>query len=146
MNPEPLPFKRILVALDGSDRDEGLVQMALQMSAILGSEVTFARVVDVWTGVRADDLDGSPANPEEEKLKAEIEQLVEKHAGSYQSHPQIKVLHGKPSERITHYSEYISADLVIIGSRGRGALKRALLGSTSSEVAANTRTSVLIIR
>jgi len=38
------------------------------------------------------------------------------------------------------------ADLVVVGSRGRGGLKEVLLGSTSSEIAAHSHAPVVIVR
>jgi nucleotide-binding universal stress UspA family protein len=36
-------------------------------------------------------------------------------------------------------------DAIVIGSRGRGAIKRALLGSVSTHVANNTECPVIVI-
>ncbi len=44
------------------------------------------------------------------------------------------------------YAEYSSCDLIVIGSRGYGPLKRAILGSTSSAVAGVSKNSVLILK
>ena len=39
-----------------------------------------------------------------------------------------------------------SADVVVVGSRGRGAIKRALLGSVSTHIVHNAPCPVLVAR
>jgi nucleotide-binding universal stress UspA family protein len=40
----------------------------------------------------------------------------------------------------------LSADLIVVGSRGHGRLEESLLGSVSDAVARHARCSVLIVR
>jgi nucleotide-binding universal stress UspA family protein len=44
------------------------------------------------------------------------------------------VLSGSPASHLLKEAESISADLVVIGSRGLGPVKRALVGSVSDQV------------
>ena len=52
---------------------------------------------------------------------------------------------GDPGPVIVRLADELSADAVVIGSRGRGAFKRALLGSVSTHVANNARCPVVVI-
>lgn len=45
------------------------------------------------------------------------------------------VLVGRPGHQLLEEAEDIGADLVVIGSRGMGAMSRTLLGSVSDQVA-----------
>ncbi|MDG6934563.1 MAG: universal stress protein, partial [Nitrososphaerota archaeon] len=47
---------------------------------------------------------------------------------------------------IVDYAERQGADLIVLGTRGMGNLKRALLGSVSTGVATHAHCSVLIVR
>ncbi|HNH37987.1 MAG TPA: universal stress protein, partial [Microthrixaceae bacterium] len=51
---------------------------------------------------------------------------------------------GEPGLAIVAAAEEIGADVIVIGSRGRGAIKRALLGSVSSHVVHNASCPVVV--
>jgi nucleotide-binding universal stress UspA family protein len=52
---------------------------------------------------------------------------------------------GDPGPVIVRVANELSVDAIVIGSRGRGAIKRALLGSVSTHVANNTECPVIVI-
>jgi nucleotide-binding universal stress UspA family protein len=53
---------------------------------------------------------------------------------------------GRPAKEITKLAKKIEADLVVVGSRRRGMLKRLFLGSVSQAVAQNSPCPVLVAR
>jgi nucleotide-binding universal stress UspA family protein len=55
-----------------------------------------------------------------------------------------RVLVGDPGSQICELAEATSARAVVIGSRGRGGIKRALLGSVSDHVVRNSPCPVII--
>jgi nucleotide-binding universal stress UspA family protein len=57
-----------------------------------------------------------------------------------------RILHGDPAKKIVKYADEINADLIIIGSRGRGRLASALLGSVAEHVARHSKCSILIVK
>jgi nucleotide-binding universal stress UspA family protein len=56
------------------------------------------------------------------------------------------VAEGRPAEKLLEALIEAPYDLVIMGSRGSGAVQRLLVGSTSAQVLANGPCSVLIVR
>ena len=54
------------------------------------------------------------------------------------------VLRGEPGPRICQYATEMGASALVIGSRGRGGLKRALLGSVSDYVVRNAPCPVVV--
>ncbi|HLK58228.1 MAG TPA: universal stress protein, partial [Chthonomonadaceae bacterium] len=53
---------------------------------------------------------------------------------------------GRPAERIARIAEEEPFDLIVLGSRGRGAFRSLLLGSVSEQVVQRAKRSVLIVR
>jgi nucleotide-binding universal stress UspA family protein len=57
-----------------------------------------------------------------------------------------RVLRGEPGEAICQLAIELSARAIVVGSRGRGRLKRAFLGSVSDHVVRNAPCSVIVTR
>ena len=57
-----------------------------------------------------------------------------------------RVVEGRAATAILSTAEEVDADLIVLGSRGRGPIRSMLLGSVSAEVANESRRSVLVAR
>jgi nucleotide-binding universal stress UspA family protein len=53
---------------------------------------------------------------------------------------------GDAGPAICRLAEEVAADVIVVGSRGRGAIKRALLGSVSTHVTNNAPCPVVVVR
>ncbi len=56
----------------------------------------------------------------------------------------VEVRHGSPAGRILETAERIDADLIVVGSHGKGRLKHVLLGSVAEKVLRKSRRPVLV--
>jgi nucleotide-binding universal stress UspA family protein len=56
-----------------------------------------------------------------------------------------RVVHGDPAERLAEIADDVDAELIVVGSRGRGAFKSAFLGSVSNSLVGIARCPVLIV-
>jgi nucleotide-binding universal stress UspA family protein len=56
------------------------------------------------------------------------------------------LVRGRPDREVVHLSEEIGAGLIIMGSRGLGGVRRALMGSVSDSVVRHAHCPVLIVR
>ncbi|KAL8155453.1 universal stress protein PHOS32-like isoform X1 [Apium graveolens] len=78
------------------------------------------------------------------------ESVVRKAKKVCQDYPQIKVEikveTGDARDVICEAAEKLNADMVVLGSHGYGALKRAFLGSVSNHCAQNIKCPVLIVK
>jgi len=79
----------------------------------------------------------------EEAVSKAAELLKEKQPGLTVS---TRVIEGLPKEEILQEAENIGADLIVVGSHGRGAVARFLLGSVSQAIALHAKCSVEIAR
>ena len=150
--PQPLPPvpRRILVAVDGSGPSLRATATAAAFAAIAHGEVSVLCAVDPgWTDVlhmvpRIGELD----------LSAEAERALRDDAEAQVAHCRriceqagvpvtTRVVFQPPVEAIVEAAR--DADLVVMGSRGRGALTGLVLGSLSHRVLEGTRTPVLVV-
>jgi nucleotide-binding universal stress UspA family protein len=56
-----------------------------------------------------------------------------------------RLVEGDPRDSLPLVCEEVGAVALVVGSRGRGAVKRAFLGSTSSDLAHNCETPVVVV-
>ena len=56
------------------------------------------------------------------------------------------LVRGRPDREVVHLSEDIDAGLIVMGSRGLGGVRRALMGSVSDSVVRHAHCPVLIVR
>ena len=75
-------------------------------------------------------------------LTAQIQQI--KDAGSEVEQAHLRM--GKPDEEIIDLAEEIGAGLIVMGSRGRGGIRRALMGSVSDSVVRHAHCPILVVR
>jgi len=138
-------MKQFLVPIDGSEGSNAAIDEALELAHEVGAQVTFAFVRKAPSS-----LLGYPYY--ERLLRAELAnaRATIDAAGSKALDAGIdsrsEILEGDPVDEILSFADNERADLIVMGSRGRGALAGALLGSVSSGVAQHASVPVLIAK
>lgn len=141
-------YRRILAAVDGSEHSERALREAADFARAEGARLTLITVVvpppqPVLAGPYA-----VPMQPEVEELEREGQELVERAAASLPEDVQVETLvrKGSPGPAVVERVEEGGHDLVVLGSRGRGAIRSLFLGSVSHYVLHHSPTAVLIVR
>jgi nucleotide-binding universal stress UspA family protein len=145
---------RLLVAVDGSGPSLRAVALAAAMAAANRGVVRLVHAIDfdvlhavgeaplgvgpIGVGLRLGEMRQALADDAEAQLAA-CRKICERAGVPVSS----QVEFAPPPEMILQAAK--DADLLVMGSRGRGALAGALLGSVSQRVIAGTRTPVLIV-
>jgi nucleotide-binding universal stress UspA family protein len=140
-------MQKILIATDGSPESREAVQFGVELAVEQHAAVTLLQVIPPtdWTQLERGAL--IRPIPKEIRLRSAFaEEEAANLAGEHGIPVRSEVVAGIPAEEIVAYADSIDADLTVVGSRGRGAVASALLGSVSRAVLHESRRPVLVVR
>lgn len=142
------PHGPVVVGVDGSPVSEAALAFAFEEAAVRRAELV---AVHTWIDGIPDGFSASaqtfvldPVDVEQ----SEAAQLSERLAGWREKYPDVavqrKVLRGRPTSVLLEESN--RAQLVVLGSRGRGGFAGMLLGSTSHALITHAECPVVVVR
>jgi nucleotide-binding universal stress UspA family protein len=149
---KPVVFPaKILLATDASEESRVAATIAADLAQRTGSELHAVHVGKVLThgayvgvevgplpGVHQEELDRQA----QELLEAEVERMKSTGVDVGVTH----LRKGRADEEVIVLAEELGADLVVMGSRGLGGMRRALMGSVSDSVVRHAHCPVLVVR
>jgi nucleotide-binding universal stress UspA family protein len=151
---------KILLATDGSSEAELATRTAVDLALMSDSELHVIHVVDdssigllysdstdmegieMPDPILVEDFERSFEQRGRELLDEEVERV--RSAGGTVAGAHLMM--GEAAREIVHLAEDLGAGLIVMGSRGRGGIRRALMGSASDSVIRHAHCPVLVVR
>ena len=136
-------YRNIVVAYDGSDGAKAALGKAVEIAAKDGAALTVVESVPEQLPAL---VPGAPRSTDPNKAaetRKELREAVEALDPSLQASPW--AVGGPPAKAIHAVAEDIEADLIVTGSRGRGPIRSAVLGSVSTEILQGASCDVLVV-
>ena len=134
----------ILLAVDDSDEATLAARAAVELCEKTGSELHVVHVGEYLPTFYAY-TEEEPAELQRnaQKLLDEKTERIRDTGGRLSG---IHLRFGRAAEQIVNLGEEIGVNLIVVGSRGSGGLRRALLGSVSDSVVRHAHCPVLVVR
>jgi nucleotide-binding universal stress UspA family protein len=141
-------YSKVLIPIDGSDNSLRALNHGLYLCSKLKSKLTILYVIEIppFVYIQSQKLINSVMTTLEKEAK-DILEAGKIQAKKYDIEPETYFLKGSNiGSIIIDYSENNNFDFIIIGSRGKGNFKHALLGGVSNRVLYHSKNPVLIIK
>ena len=142
---------KILLATDGSEEASLAARTAVDLADKTGSELHVAFVLRTQDAPDYDTLGFDIERPhEEENIEQMGQRLLDEQvrrveeAGGTVAGAHFRL--ARPDQGILAIGEDVGAGLIVLGSRGLGGVKRALMGSVSDSVVRHAHCPVLVVR
>lgn len=139
-------YKKVLVAMDGSDESSRIVARAAQIAAANLAELSAALVFEPLLGNYSFELNMGDFEKVQKEHQARIAENVRVSLAEFGVPPaRVHFLSGKPATEIKKLVAASDIDLLVIGSHGHNPI-RAILGSTANAVLHGIDCDVLTVR
>jgi nucleotide-binding universal stress UspA family protein len=145
--------KKIIVAIDGSPQSDKAAEEAVRLASISGAKIKsklYAVMVlpNMKTPSFTDFFPEKPATemPGWQEKRDRLFYVVEKVAAEAGVDLESMIMYGDPAEELMMLAEEKNCDVIVVGSSGKGRMKRTLLGSVSTKISLHAHCSVYIVR
>jgi nucleotide-binding universal stress UspA family protein len=139
---------RVVVGVDGSDESYGALHWAITTAAGRHAELEVVHAYDyVQVMMPMGIAPGVDRELLEKASRTLLEEMVEPAVGAAAARPrsvQLTPVHTGPARALLETA--IGADLLVVGSRGRGGVKGLLLGSVSQQCLHHAPCPIVVVR
>jgi nucleotide-binding universal stress UspA family protein len=145
---------KILLATDGSEEAKLAFASAADLSKKTGSELHVVYVghmplvsYESPGAITLDpDLSGRMQEGAEQEARRKLDEQVRQVGKTDGEVAEMHARVGRPDAEIVGLADELGAGLIVLGSRGLGPLRRALMGSVSDSVVRHAHCPVLVVR
>jgi nucleotide-binding universal stress UspA family protein len=142
-------YRKIMVATDGSEHVRKAIATAVEIAKLSGAEL-----YAVYVTANDEFLMPEPKNAELEKVFVDYLRIEGNVATDYVETlgkdedivVESAILKGSPAHEIVNFAEENNIDLIVMGTHGKGAIERFLLGSVAENVVRHSKKAVLVVR
>ena len=138
-------YTHILVAVDGSDNSLRAVDQASAIARRFDATLILVHAYPHTSDLRGY-ADFAKLVARRKKAGQTVIDQVRERLGDVPFSVRESLLEGPESDAILRVAESQAADLIVVGTRGLGALKGALMGSISRKVLHYAACSVLVVK
>jgi nucleotide-binding universal stress UspA family protein len=141
-------FKKIVVALDGSECSGQALDVALKLAKSEGAQLSVCSVVDpvmvAGTAPAAPSMDIVYRDMEADAQLLVSDAVTKAQQSGLTASGQCRS--GVPAFQILSFAKEAGADAIVMGTHGRGGLKRLMMGSVAETVLRESPVPVVIVR
>lgn len=147
-------YSKIIVSIDGSESSLKALKKAIKIASTWNSRVYGIYVINTGIyGTSVVDPALGVSDPSSDRifdlLKSEGEEILkDAKAVADEMNYEVEFLSrlGDARDEVLDFANEIQADLIVVGSTGKGMTKRLLLGSVSTAIVTHSKISVLVVR
>jgi nucleotide-binding universal stress UspA family protein len=138
--------KKILAPLDGSENSFRALDVAIFLATKSDASLALLYSVSVFPSIEVQTIDPIKCQIEERKFAESVLKKAEAICAKNGITPSKIIANGTPGYMIVKYIKNNKVDLVVIGSRGRSAVREVFLGSVSNYVLHKSSAPVLVVK
>jgi nucleotide-binding universal stress UspA family protein len=141
--------QKILLAVDGSEGSARAATVGFEIAQMTKSQIYIVYVVPTPAVKQYSLMSGSDPVEVLEKYKDYGRRLLEGYkdaAAEHKLHAELILEEGLPPIRVIAQSKDKEVDMIVMGSRGSDASKRAGMGSSTERVIAGSECTVVVVK
>jgi len=142
-------YKKIMIATDGSELVRKAVDSAIEIAKLSEAQLYAMYVIALGSYSITPYIDTEWEKTMKEHLRkegTEATAYVENAGKAANVEVKSIILEGSPAGEIIDFAEKNDIDLIVMGSHGKSAIQRFLIGSVAEKVVKHSKIAVLVVR